>query len=654
MILGIDTGGTFTDFVLLDEGRLRAHKVLSTPEAPERAILQGLEEMGLAGRRLRIAHGSTVATNAVLEGRGAKTAYVGNAGLEDVLLLGRQNRARLYDLTPPVDRGPLTDLPRFGVSARMDHQGRELSPVDGEELAGLAQKLRESGVEVVAVNLLFSFRDPAHEQAVRAALPDDLFISLSSDVLPEHREYERGMATWLNAYVGPKVADYIGRLAEGVGESRLQIMQSSGGLMDAAVAHQRAVHLLLSGPAGGLRGALEAGRRAGCERLMSFDMGGTSTDVSMLDGDIRLSDAGYITAGEGRLPVPVPMVDLHTIGAGGGSIARLDEGGVLRVGPQSAGADPGPACYGRGGTAATVTDANLILGRIPEAGFGGGLTLDVDAARRAMQPLAEAMNRDIEAAAEGVLAVVEEAMAGALRLISVERGQDPREFVLVSFGGAGGLHVCALAEKLGMNEALVPIHAGVLSALGMTVTAPARELSRSILQPLETLSADELTTAFETLEGQAREALVQDGVAAADIRFEHHLDLRYQGQSHALNLPWQASTSDAAFHQAHRRAYGHALDMPVELVNLRLSARGPAPALPEALPAAAESGQGAREPAGGAPGLSISREALPTTESRPGPLRITDAVGTTWVAAGWQARRDALGNIRLSRLNGAH
>lgn len=651
MILGIDTGGTFTDFVLLDGDSLRVHKVLSTPEAPERAILQGIRELGLEGQPLRVAHGSTVATNAVIEGRGAKTAYVGNAGLEDVLLIGRQNRARLYDLTPPVDRGPLQDLPRFGLSARLDSEGRETQGLDEAELAELVARLRDSGVEAVAVNFLFSFRDDRHERRVREALPDDLFVSLSSEVHPQHREYERGMATWLNAYVGPRTADYIARLADGLPDSRLQIMQSSGGLMDAAVAPQRAVHLLLSGPAGGLRGALEIGRRVGCERLLTFDMGGTSSDVSMVDGAIRLSDTGHISAGEGSLPVPVPMVDLHTIGAGGGSIARLDAGGVLRVGPQSAGADPGPACYGRGGESPTVTDANLILGRIPEAGFSGGLRLDREAAERAMRPLAEAMDMSIPDAAAGVLAVVEDAMAGALRLISVERGRDPRDFVLASFGGAGGLHVCALAERLGMSRAMVPIHAGVLSALGMTVTPPTRELSQAVLRPLDSVPLSSVEEAFQALEQQATEALVQDGVASDAITFRRRVELRYQGQSHALSLAWpEGGLATKAFHEAHRQAYGHKLAMTVEVVSLRLSASGPEPGLHLA-PQLSRTGTD-EEPmvdAGSLSNRSLPRAELDSVTPVPGPLRITDAVGTTWVAEGWQAQLDSLGNIQLHR-----
>jgi len=584
MILGIDTGGTFTDFVLLDGDKVRVHKCLSTPDAPERAILQGMQEMGLTGQGLRVAHGSTVATNAVLEGRGASAAYVANEGFTDILLIGRQNRASLYDLQPPAHRGPLEDLPRFAVPARMDAEGQTITPLEEAAIEKLRAELKAAGVESVAINLLFSFRNDGDEVRLAEALAEDFFVARSSQVLPSHGEYERGMATWLNAYIGPKVADYILRLQQALPEADLKIMQSSGGLMDADNAPSRAVHLLLSGPAGGLRGLMALGEQMGESRLLSVDMGGTSSDVAMLDGEIGLSQSGSITAGNSRLPVPVPMVDLHTIGAGGGSIAWLDEGGVLRVGPASAGATPGPACYGQGGSEPTVTDANLILGRIPRQGFAGGMALDYPAAEAALAPLAAAMDCDIPACAQGIVTVVEEAMVGALRIMSVERGSDPRDFVLAAFGGAGGLHVCALAERLDMQAAMVPAHAGVLSALGMTLTPPSRELTQSILQPLETLSLDRLKAHARHLEQQARAGLASDGVPMDAMTWQWQLALRYQGQSHALNLSWTAGLPQAeSFHEAHRQAYGHALDRPVELVSLRLSATGQPPltVLPE-------------------------------------------------------------------------
>lgn len=652
-VLGVDTGGTFTDFVLLDAGGIRVHKVLSTPAAPERAILQGMEELGLMERSLRLAHGSTVATNAVLEGKGARTAYITNTGFEDVLHLARQNRPRLYDLQPTPEPSPLDGVLCYGLDLRMDAEGHELHAPDAGELERLARALVEQGVEAVAVNLLFSFRDDRHERAIARALEEyceqSLFVSLSSRVYPAYREYERGMATWLNAYIGPRVAEYLGRLEKATPRARVQVMQSSGGMMDAAHAPDRAVQLLLSGPAGGLNGARALGERMGRQRLLTFDMGGTSTDVALLDGEIQLTSEGRIA---GR-PVPVPMVDMHTIGAGGGSIARMDAGGLMRVGPESAGADPGPACYGRGGKAPTVTDANLVLGRIPEQGFSdGALPLDRRAAEASLRELADALGRDVAGAAAGVVEVVEENMAAALRVISIERGRDPRDCTLMSFGGAGGLHVCALAERLDIEHAVVPVHAGVLSALGMTVTPPARELTRSIARELTDLSFQELEAGFAALEKEAGEALAAEGVAPEHQHRSRRLAMRYRGQSHALEIDWERPPRDPeeAFHRAHEATYGHRLELPVEAVDLRLGLRGPVPAaLPEQDPPA---GVPSGEPPGSVKGptsTGVRREELVPGSPVSGPLRIADAVGTTWVASGWRAATDALGNLHLWR-----
>ena len=649
-VLGVDTGGTFTDFVLIDENGLRVHKVLSTPDAPERAILQGLSDLGLGERPLRLAHGSTVATNALLEGKGARTAYVTNAGFEDVLLLGRQNRARLYDLQPTPDPNAAGAELRLGVNARMDHEGRELIAPEPEELQSLADRLSNAGVEAVAVNLLFSFRNDAHERLLAEYLPKTLFVSLSSRVLPEYREYERGMATWLNAYIGPRVADYLARLEAGAPAARVQVMQSSGGLMDAAAAPDRAVHLLLSGPAGGLQGARVLGRQMDESRLLSFDMGGTSTDVAMIDEEIRLTGDGRI----GPWPVPVPMVDMHTIGAGGGSIATVDAGGLLRVGPESAGADPGPACYGRGGTRPTVTDANLLLGRIPKAGFSdGGLPMDVEAARRSMAPITRVLGGSPEEAAAGIVEVVEENMAAALRVMTIEQGRDPREFTLMSFGGAGGLHVCALAERLGMGRAVVPIHAGVLSALGMTTAPPARELRQSLARELSALDPREVAQGFERLEAEGRSALEAEGVVREAQSVEHRLALRYRGQSHALEIEArdEPEALATAFHQAHEQTYGHRLDLPVELVDLRVSLRGPEPLV--GLPPHEGSGQatgGEQVGLAGGPNIRcLQRADLSPGQTLAGPALVTDPVGTAWIAEGWRGRVDAIGNLQLSR-----
>ncbi|MDH5484516.1 MAG: hydantoinase/oxoprolinase family protein, partial [Gammaproteobacteria bacterium] len=370
--LGVDTGGTFTDFVFFDGERLKIHKVLSTPDAPERAILQGIEELGLDTCGLRLVHGSTVATNAVLEGKGVSTAYITNRGFADVLQIGRQARRELYNLSPEAPPELVAQAFCLEVDTRLSAQGELLQPLTDASLHNLQQQIEQLKPTAVAINLLFSFLDDAQEKQVEAVIPEGIFISRSSDVLPQYREYERGMTTCLNAYVGPLMQNYLGRLERGVEGGVVSVMQSAGGTIGAAQAGHHAVHLLLSGPAGGLKGAQYVAGLAGYQQLLSFDMGGTSTDVALMDHGIALTSEGMI----GDYPVAIPMVDMHTIGAGGGSIARLDAGGMLLVGPESAGAAPGPACYGQGGGEATVTDANLLLGRLlPAAFLGGGMAL---------------------------------------------------------------------------------------------------------------------------------------------------------------------------------------------------------------------------------------------------------------------------------------
>ncbi|MGD8743887.1 MAG: hydantoinase/oxoprolinase family protein, partial [Granulosicoccaceae bacterium] len=528
MFLGIDTGGTFTDFVLYDGEKLRVHKVLSTPRAPEQAILQGIRELGVTpDASLQIVHGSTVATNAVLEGKGVRTAYIGNRGLGDVLLIGRQARRELYNLQPVPLHLPVERELCLETGGRLAADGSIVEPLSDADLAGLREQLQRLNPDAVAINLLFSFLDDRFERAIEDIVPEGMFVSRSSSILPEYREYERGMTTWLNAYVGPLVQGYLGRLQRGVGEAGLAIMHSAGGTMRADEAGRRAVQLLLSGPAGGLAGARYVGAAAGQERLLTFDMGGTSTDVALIDGEIQLTGDAHIN----ELPVSVPMVDMHTIGAGGGSIASVDAGGLLQVGPASAGADPGPACYGRGGTQATVTDANLVLGRLQAGSFlGGGMTLDPDAGRGVLAPLADALRCSIEQAAHGVIRVANEHMARALRVMSIQRGHDPREFTLMSFGGAGGLHVCALAEALNMQRAIVPAHGGVLSAFGMLAAPRTRELSRTLSAPLRALAPSAIESALAALEEDGRQALQAEGIDAAAIHVQRAVDLCYHGQ----------------------------------------------------------------------------------------------------------------------------
>ena len=652
LLLGVDTGGTFTDFVLAGpDGRLRVHKVLSTPEAPERAILQGVRELGLDPRGLVLVHGSTVATNAVLEGKGARTAFVASRGFADLLTIGRQARERLYDLQPPAPPPPVPPELCLETGGRLDPEGRVVEPLTAEDLAALRAALERLRPEAVAVCLLFAFRDGRLEREVARAVPPGCFTALSSEVLPEYREYERAVATWLTAYVGPKVAGYLERLAEGLPGAALSVMHSAGGTLAAAEAARLGAHLLLSGPAGGLAGARFVGALAGRARLLTFDMGGTSTDVGLIaDGEIRLTSEGRI----GRFPVALPMVDMHTIGAGGGSIARVDAGGMLHVGPQSAGADPGPACYGRGGDEPTVTDANLVLGRLrPEAFLGGAMRLDAEAARAAVARVAGRLGLGVEEAALGIVRLANEHMARALRVISVERGVDPRDHTLVSFGGAGGLHVCALAEALGMREALVPVHAGVLSALGMLAAPRTRRLSRTLALGLDGIDRAAVEAAFAALEAEGRAALAREGLDPEALACERLADLRYAGQSYTLTLPWRGPAEAAeAFHAAHRARYGHALDLPVELVNVRVAVRGPTPALALAgAPRGGAPAPAARVAVHGA-GTAVpvwERARLPAGFAFEGPALVTETVATTWVAPGWRVRVDRWGNLLLAR-----
>jgi len=650
LLLGVDTGGTFTDFVCYDGGTLKIHKELSTPAAPEHAILRGIRELGLEDRSFRLVHGSTVATNAVLEGKGVRTAYVSNRGLADVLTIGRQVRRELYNLQPQAEAAPVPADLCLEVEGRLGADGSVVEPISDQAIQQLVERLQSLGIESVAINLLFSYLDDRSERRIEQALPDELFVSRSSYILPEQGEYERGIATWLNAWVGPPVHGYLQRLQQAVDPAPVHVMQSSALTIDAAQAARRAVNLLLSGPAGGLMGARLVAEQVGCSRLLSFDMGGTSTDVALIDGAVKLTSEGAI----GRYPVSVPMVDMHTIGAGGGSIARVDAGGLLAVGPESAGADPGPACYTRGGRQATVTDANLVLGRLrPMTFLGGGMQLDAEAAHAVLAELGGHMGLSAEQAALGVVELANEHMAQALRVISVQRGIDPADFTLTAFGGAGGLHVCALCEALSVPRALVPIHAGVLSALGMLVAPRGRQLSRTLGTPLLEQDDALLHIQLQRLVEQGRDELLAEGVTADAIQAAFSLDLRYLGQRFTLNVDYHGVTQAAEdFHQAHRRRFGHALNTPVELVNVRVALSAGSHPIPLA---ASSSG-----PAGGPleqallvgepqPAPVWRREDLEVGQSFSGPLLVIDRVASTYVARGWRGSRHASGSLLLER-----
>ncbi|RMF16577.1 MAG: hydantoinase/oxoprolinase family protein [Gammaproteobacteria bacterium] len=648
--LGVDTGGTFTDFVLLQEGRIRVHKVLSTPKAPEQAILQGIRELGLedacAAGALQVIHGSTVATNAALEGKGVPVAFVTNAGFEDLLTLGRQERARLYDFCQPDVAPPVPPERCVGVQARMDAHGVEVVPLAESEIQRVVEQVRALPVKAVAVCLLFSWKNPEQEQrlarALKAAMPGR-FVCVSSDVLPEIQEYERGMATWLNAWLGPVVKGYLERLKQALAPSDVKVMQSSAGVADVDQVADRAVNLLLSGPAGGLAAA-EALRQDLGGGMLTFDMGGTSTDVALLESGLQLTRDGRIR----EWPVAVPMVDMHTIGAGGGSLIWLDAGGMLQVGPESAGADPGPACYGRGGTRPTVTDAHAVLGTLPaQTALGGTMRLDVQAARAAFEPLADRLGQSVEHVATGALAIATEHMAQALRMISLYRGHDPRDYRLCCFGGAGGLHVCELAEAMGMRRAVLPEMAGVFSALGM-LTAPREFVQRQTVNCPWPPTSSQLHALNGCIDALAKAGLARLGSVTRSLT-EVTLMMRYQGQSHTLPVSMGDEAAVLkAFSRAHERAHGFVMQRPVECVSVQVAVREPVPEVcwdVDAVPVEPERGF----VAGVGEVVVRTRNSLAPGERLAGPALITESVGTLWLKSGWQLERDARGHLLLTR-----
>jgi len=669
-ILGVDTGGTFTDFVLWHNYTIKIHKCLSTPSAPEQSILQGIQDLKLdqlsADDEFFIVHGSTVATNAILEGKGVRTVFITNRGFADMLTIGRQVRSELYNLQPQPVAPPVAADHCLETGGRIDARGQVLQPLTLADVQTLLTQLKALAPESVAINFLFSYLDDAFEKQIEQAISDwddTVFVSRSSAILPEYKEYERGMATWLNAYVGPLVEKYLLRLCDGVMHAKVSVMQSSGGTIAAEQAGQQAVHMVLSGPAGGLAAAKFLGQLTGHTRLLTFDMGGTSTDVAMIDGELQLSSEGSI----GSYPVAIPMVDMHTIGAGGGSIASVDEGGLLKVGPESAGASPGPACYGKGGTQATVTDANLILGRLrPDAFLGGAMSLDLTAARQAVGKLAETLNLSIEEAALGVIKLANEHMTQALRVMSIQRGIDPRELTLMSFGGAGGLHVCALAEALDMKQAIVPVHAGVLSALGMLVAPRTRQLSQTIGRAFSNCDEDELATFFEPLVEQGKQALIAEGVTKDAIQIDYSIDVRYLGQAYYLNVPWQYDGNSGGtalqqatdnFHDLHELRYGHAMDVELELVNIRVALSEPQHDLSHTEPSflykqdqpSAEHQVQQVKLAGLDDDVPVMpRDSLVSEQTLIGPVLLTEKVSTTFIGKDWQATIDKNGNILLN------
>ena len=580
ILIGVDTGGTFTDFVYKKGDRWGVYKTLSTPHNPAEAILKGLEVIGDEKPR-RIVHGTTVATNTLLERKGAKTAFITNKGFKDIIEIGRQNRERLYDLHY---RRPEPLVPRhlrFELDCRVNSKGEIVKDLDPKEVERLIETLEREKVEAVAVCFLFSFLNPEHERFVGNLLRERLkkvHVSVSSEILPEFREYERASTTVVNAYVAPKMAKYITTLKENLKpRDRLVIMQSNGGVISADTVIKEPVRTVLSGPAGGVVGAWKIGRLAGFERLITFDMGGTSTDVSLIDGKPTLTTETKISG----IPIKVPIIDIHTVGAGGGSIVWVDRGGALKVGPQSAGADPGPICYGRGGKRITVTDTNLFLGRlVPDHFLGGRMKLLTEPVKEAFENLSRELKTDPYTLAEGILEIANTKMEGAIRVISVQRGYNPEEFALFSFGGAGGMHAVFLAKKLGIPKVFVPRNPGLLSAVGMLLADHIRDYSLTVMLPLERETQKELylhlRELFKTLENRALEDMAKEGYTrlGQDLFFEHTLDVRYRGQSYEVNIPLSETPAED-FEEKYRHLYGYTLEnRPMEVVNIRLKAVG--------------------------------------------------------------------------------
>jgi len=593
MHVGVDTGGTFTDLVAFDprSKQLSIHKVSSTPGNPALAVVQALAAVLQDGCKpsdvAYLVHGTTVATNAVLEGKWAKTALITTQGFADVLEIGRQNRPELHNFFTQKPTPLIPRHLRFEVAERLDHQGNVLVPLDESSVKALIPRLRRAGVDSIAVVLLFSYLNPKHERRVRQMLEHlAIPIILSCETLPEFREYERTSTTALNAALVPVVDRYLQALDEetrrlGI-KTSWRILQSNAGVASAAFARKLPVSLLLSGPAGGVEGSRFVGRQTGFANLITLDMGGTSCDVSLIhQGHPRLTGEGQID----RRPVRTPMVDIHTIGAGGGSIAWIDAGGALRVGPQSAGAAPGPVCYGRGGTEPTVTDAQLALGRLdPKTPLGDIVELDLQAAKLAiMQRIARPLNLSLEQAASGILAVADAHMERAIRLMSIERGHDPRKFALLAFGGAGPLHAVTLAARLGIPRVILPHAAGVLSAFGLLTADLAHHFVHTVLQREGRIRWKALNDQYAAFEAQGRQRLASDGVASKRMKFYRSADVRYAGQSFELPVPVPARTLGprdlakikAGFHKAHLAQYGHAnAQESIEIVNLRLKAIG--------------------------------------------------------------------------------
>jgi len=579
MFIGVDIGGTFTDFVFSENDRLHIHKIPSTPGDPARALLEGLDYFKTLGLMVpqRITHGSTVATNAILERKGARTALITTEGFKDILAIGRQDRPELYALHPQLPPPLIPDRWCYEVHERVNFHGEVIKPLDPHSVEAILDELEGENIESVAICFLYSYLNPEHENQLKSrilarGILDEWQIALSSEVLPEFREYERASTVSLEAYVRPGVSKYLGNIEENLPrQSTLRIMNSDGGVMGTQRTRKKAIHTALSGPAAGVIGGYHLAQLAGFDQVITMDMGGTSTDVSLCPGEQIHRTESEIDG----LPLRIRMIDIETIGAGGGSIAHLDTGGVLQVGPNSAGADPGPVVYGKGGKDITVTDANSILGRInPDYFLGGRMQLDLDRADDAFSSLAAGMNLVPEQAALGIIQVTNANIVRAIKRVSIARGYDPRKFTLIAFGGAGPLHACEVAEKLEIPRVLIPFQPGVLCAFGLLMSDVVLDYSHSVMDTISPQSIPKLKRNFEGREKAAIDQLRNEGIKKKVIRVQRAVDLRYQGQSFELTIPFTDNLEET-FHDAHEKQYGHCFsEREVEVVNLRIRAVG--------------------------------------------------------------------------------
>ncbi len=665
--IGVDTGGTFTDIVMFAKGNLFTHKVLSTPSNPAHAVIKGVSDIlnrhnGDASNDTEIVHGSTVATNALLERRGARIALVTTAGFEDILEIGRQTRQSLYDIF--IERpAPLVPAERrFGVRERTLHTGHIQTAIHSDDLDTLAKQLKTLALDAIAICFLFSYVNPQNEQIAAEHLATlNVPISCSHQILPEYREYARFSTTVANAYILPTLERHLSTLTESERfPKRFRLMLSNGGSISAGSFKSEGIRTVLSGPAGGVIGAYHIAKAAGYEKLITFDMGGTSTDVSLCNHGISMTTESTISG----LPIKVPLIDIHTVGAGGGSIATVDAGGALHVGPESAGAVPGPICYGNQGKQITVTDANLFLGRIAPTQFlGGAMSLAVEATHQHIEKFATHIGLPSLEVADGILKVANATMERAIKVISVQRGFDTRDFTLVSFGGAGGLHAAFLAANLGIQTVLIPPNGGLLSAYGMLFADVVKDYSQTVLWKTEDSSINisrQLQTGFDTLLARAENDMKTEGFAPTHLTIERSLDMRYEGQSYELTISYPTTDTDFVnkFHEAHQQRFSTARPTAtVEIVTLRLTAIGEtekpafhAEPLTQANPSAARMAQ---HP------VIFEREALPTNFYQrealhpgnriEGPAIVTEFSATTVVPPQFSAVVDVYKNLILEK-----